>query len=96
MPPFRPWLPSQSIASSCNTINRSAGSSRHPQRYRCFISEFRAAIDADGIAGDPSGIFGCREGDNAGWWRSDPIDSRESEAAVTRRPNMGKWPGLIY
>src|ERR1700704_663448 len=27
-------------------------------------SELRAAIDADGIAGDPPGIFGCQEGDN--------------------------------
>jgi hypothetical protein len=29
------------------------------------ISELRTAIDADGIAGDPPGIFGGQESDNA-------------------------------
>jgi hypothetical protein len=28
-------------------------------------SELRTAIDMDSIAGDPSGIVGCKEGDNA-------------------------------
>jgi hypothetical protein len=41
------------------------------------ISEVRAAIDSDDIAGDPSGIFGCQEGDNA----ADVVGLREALSA---------------
>jgi hypothetical protein len=34
-------------------------------RFRLQTSELRAAIDVNGIAGDPPGIVGCQEGDNA-------------------------------
>src|SRR5258708_40128840 len=38
-------------------------------------SELRAAVNADGIAGDRSGIFGCQKGDNA----TDVVGLRNSD-----------------
>src|SRR5882757_11207125 len=39
-----------------------------------LISKIRAAIDADGIARDPSGVLGCQEGDHA----TDVVGPREA------------------
>src|SRR6266849_2657002 len=51
------------LSPSC--ADEGSSSKKAKVRFRLQTSELRAAIDVDGIAGDPPGIFGCQEGDNA-------------------------------